>query len=128
MAAEGCFETIFVDLEDAGTPADAIAEIVARSRSVRSAWSKIKSSYTNTFARSPSSRGGFPFCGLGLKLRAGIDDGNWREKGDEVFAALAANERPVVVAIDELPVFLDRVLRDLTTESRRREGDASINS
>ena len=40
LAAEGRFDTIFVDLEDVGTLADAIAEIVARSGSVRSAWSR----------------------------------------------------------------------------------------
>ena len=123
LAAEGCFETIFVDLEDAGTPADAIAEIVARSRSARSAWSKIKSSYTNTL-RGLRRVEEVSLLRLGLKLRAGIDDGNWRQKGDDVFAALAANERPVVVAIDELPVFLDRVLRGpddrITPEGRRR--------
>ena len=123
LATEGCFETIFVDLEDAGTPADAIAEIVAWSRSVRSAWSKIKSSYTNTL-RGLRRVEEVSLLRFGLKLRAGIDDGNWRQKGDEVFAALAANERPVVVAIDELPVFLHRVLRGpddrITPEGRRR--------
>ena len=46
-----------------------------------------------------------------MKLRAGIDAGNWRQKGDDIFAALAANERPVVLAIDELPILVNRLLK-----------------
>ena len=45
---EGRFETVFVDLEDAGTPADAVAEIGARSRPVQGAWPRIKSGFANT--------------------------------------------------------------------------------
>lgn len=45
------------------------------------------------------------------KLRAGIDTGNWRQKGEEVLAALAGNDRPVVLAIDELPILVNRLLK-----------------
>ena len=48
---------------------------------------------------------------LRVKLRAGIDAGNWRQKGDEVFAALAGNGRPVALAIDELPILVNRLLK-----------------
>ena len=47
-----------------------------------------------------------------MKLRAGIDPGNWRQKGDAVCAALAKNERPVVLALDELPILVNRMLKD----------------
>ena len=46
-----------------------------------------------------------------IKLREGIDAGNWQQKGDAIFAALAANERPVVLAIDELPILVNRLLK-----------------
>ena len=36
---------------------------------------------------------------------------NWRQKGDEVFAALAKNDRRVVLAIDELPILVNRLLK-----------------
>ena len=49
---------------------------------------------------------------LRVKLRAGIDRGSWRQKGDAVCAALAKNERPVVLAIDELPILVNRMLKD----------------
>ena len=47
-----------------------------------------------------------------VKLRAGIDRGSWQQKGDAVCAALAKNERPVVLAIDELPILVNRMLKD----------------
>ena len=47
-----------------------------------------------------------------VKLRAGIDPGNWRQKGDAVCAALAKNEPPVVLALDELPILVNRMLKD----------------
>ena len=47
LAAERCFETIFVDLEDAGTPADAIAEIAAQSKSAQSVWRRVMPAFAN---------------------------------------------------------------------------------
>ncbi len=47
-----------------------------------------------------------------VKLRAGVDAGDWRQKGDEVCAALATTEQPVVLAIDELPILVNRMLKD----------------
>ena len=63
---------------------------------------------------------------LRVKLRAGVDAGNWRQKGDEVFAALAGNERPVALAIDELPILVNRLLKGddyRITPERRRAAD-----
>ena len=40
---------------------------------------------------------------------AGIAD--WRRKGDGVFSALAESDRQVVLAIDELPILVDRLLK-----------------
>ena len=58
-----------------------------------------------------------------VKLRAGIDGGNWRQRGDGLFAALAENERPVVLAIDELPILVNRMLKGhdyrITPEGRQ---------
>ena len=47
LADEGRFETIFVDLEDAAAPADAIAEIGLRARSAQGAWGRIKTLFAN---------------------------------------------------------------------------------
>ena len=48
---------------------------------------------------------------LKVRLRAGMNSGNWQRTGDQVFEALADNERPVVLAIDELPILVNRLLK-----------------
>ena len=108
---EGCFETIFVDLEDALTPADAISEIGVQSRSVQGVQRKLKSWLANTLREAVDRVDTLAVSEVQVKLRAGIDAGNWRQKGDEVFAALAENDRPVVLAIDELPILVNRLLK-----------------
>ena len=47
LAAEGNFETVFVDLEDAADAADAIAAIGAEVKSVEGAWRRIGSLFAN---------------------------------------------------------------------------------
>ena len=108
---EGRFETVFVDLEDAAAPADAVAEIGARSRSVQGAWPRIKSGFANALREAGDRVDLVTIAEVQVKLRAGIDTGNWRQKGDEVFAALAESDRPVVLAIDELPILVNRLLK-----------------
>ena len=48
---------------------------------------------------------------LKVKLRSGINAGNWNQRGDQIFAALAESEKPVVLAIDELPILINRLLK-----------------
>ena len=111
LGQEGRFETVFVDLEDAGTPADAVAEIGARARSVQGAWPRIKSGFANALRGAGDRVDSVSVSEVQVKLRAAIDAGNWRQKGDEVFAALAESDRPVVLAIDELPILVNRLLK-----------------
>ena len=113
LEQEGHCQTVFVDLEDAGTPADAIAEIGARSTPVQGAWRQLKSWLVNNLSEVEigTRLEEMPAHEVWVKLRAGINDGNWRQKGDEVFAALAQNDRPVVLAIDELPILVNRLLK-----------------
>ena len=114
LKVEGRFETIFVDLEGAFTPADAISEIGFRSRSAQGAWGRTKSLFANVLPAEVEVGGRVPALAaadLRVKLRAGVDAGNWRHRGDEVFAALAGNGRPVALAIDELPILVNRLLK-----------------
>ena len=128
LKVEGCFETIFVDLEGASTPADAIAEIGFQSRSAQGAWGRIKSLFANVLPAEVEISGQVPALADGdlrVKLRAGVDTGNWRQKGDEVFAALAGNGRPVALAIDELPILVNRLLKGDDYRERRDYGITS---
>lgn len=102
------FETVFVDLEAAHNPADAIAEVAAEARSTQAAWRRISSDFANFIGERIDE---LSFADIKMKLRAGIDAGNWWQRGDSVFAALAASKRPVVLAVDELPIMVNRLLR-----------------
>ncbi len=97
---KGAFETIFVDLQDAETPADAIAEIATRSRSVQDAWHRIRSVFDNVLRGFGDRLDSVGVGDLRVSLRAGMDAGNWRGKADALYAALAQNDRPVVLALD----------------------------
>ena len=112
LAAEGGLETVFVDLEDASTAADAVVEIGVESRRVHAAWDRIKAGFGNVLRGVEDRVDSLAIGEVRVKLRAGIDPGTWRQKGDEVCAALAKNERPVVLALDELPILVNRMLKD----------------
>ena len=47
-----------------------------------------------------------------VKLRDGIKAASWRRHGERLIRACAEHERPVLLAIDELPIFLSRMLRE----------------
>lgn len=123
LAAEGDFRTVFVDVEDAPTAADAVVEIAVRSRPEQRAWSRIRSAFANVVHELGDRIDEVAVSDLRVKLRAGVDAGNWRQKGDKVLAALADHDRPVVLAIDELPIFVNRMLKDddyrITPEGKR---------
>ena len=110
LAADGAFDTIFVDLEDASDPADAIAEIAAQARSAQGAWKKVRGSFLVALKDLGDRVDSVSVSELRVQLRAGIAAGNRWRKGDELFSALAANQRPVLLAIDELPIFVNRLL------------------
>ena len=111
LADEERFETIFTDLGDAADPADAIAEIGVQSRSAQGAWRRIKSGFADTLRKVSDRVDTLAVADVRVKLRAGIDAENWRQKGEEVFAALAEADQPVVLAIDELPILVNRLLK-----------------
>ena len=127
---EGEFATIFVDLEAADTPQDAVAEIGARSMSVRGAWHRIRSGFANVLSGVVDRVDTLSVAELHVKLRAGIDAGNWQQKGDEIFRALAENGLPVVVALDELPILVNRLLKgqDYRITPKRRQAADSLMS
>ena len=108
----GEFETVFVDLEAAADPADAIAEICVQARPLSGVWGRIKDSFANILKETGEHFEELAVADMKVKLRAGIDAGNWPQRGDAVFAALASSKRPVVLAIDELPILVNRLLKD----------------
>ena len=111
LEAKAGYATVFVDLEDAGDIADAIAAIATEATSVTGAWRRIQSLFANALRGVHEQVEELAIADARVKLRAGIDAGNWRRKGDGLFSVLAESDLPVVLAIDELPILVDRLLK-----------------
>ncbi len=124
----GEIEPIFVDLEAAGDPADAIAEIGVQAKEAPGAWGRVKRVFSNVLQHA-GRIDELAIADAKAKLRAGIDAGNWQHRGDAVLAALAENDRPIVLAMDELPILVNRLPkgdREHITEEGRQVADAFL--
>ncbi|MCY3982842.1 MAG: hypothetical protein OXE85_02865, partial [Roseovarius sp.] len=112
-----------VDLEAAMDLADAIAEIGVQARPLDGVWDRIKGNFTNFLQDMGNHVEELEVADMSVGLRAGINAGNWQQKGDAIFAALASSDQPVILALDELPILFNRLLRDdedqITVEGRR---------
>ena len=122
----GQVEPLFVDLEDAMAPEDVVAEIAAQTLSAQGRWLPIKRTFANFLEQAGRRIEELGFADLKVKLRSGIDGGNWKQRGEAVFAALADHGKPVVLAIDELPILVNRLLKGqdyrLTPETEAGRG------
>ena len=98
--------SLFVDLEDARDPADAIVAIGLQSKSLQSVWQRFR----ETAAKSLQHVEDVQLSELRIGLRAAINSGNWKEKGDVLLNTLADHQKPVVLAIDGLPLLVNRIL------------------
>ena len=111
LEEDGEFATVFVDLEGAMDAEDAVAEIATQARPLQSVRRRIMSQLRNSVRDVRNNIEELEVSELRVKLRAGLDAGNWQRIGDHVFEALAASDRPVVLAIDELPILVNRLLK-----------------
>ena len=53
-----------------------------------------------------------------VKIRAGLDEGSWRTFGEKLFGECAKHDKPVLLVLDELPIFLKRLLGEPEGERR----------
>ena len=100
---------LFADVEGATCPEDFLADVVEAAHPVRPIAAKTADGMTRWFRRNVEEVGAFEFR---MKFRASLDAGNWRRHGGEVIRNLAEHDQPVLLVIDELPIFLKRMLRD----------------
>ena len=103
---------LFADVEGATCPEDVIAGIAEAAYPVRS----MKSRFT-TGTLSLLSRLSHRIKDIGprqfrVSFRAELNTGNWRRFGEKLIRDCAEHDQPVLLVIDELPIFLKRMLRD----------------
>ena len=106
LEAEG-WTCLFCDAEAATSPEDLIAEIAYAAQPVTSllsrAWTKMRRYSDEKFEEVGVSH-------LRLKVRTGIDAANWKRQGEQLFRKCKAHDQSVLLVIDELPIFLQRIL------------------
>ena len=100
--------TLFADVEDATCSEDVIADIAEAAYPVRSISSRITSSMSRWFEENVQEIGASEFR---IKFRAGVS-GSWRRWGNELIEHCANHQQPVLLVVDELPIFLLRLLRE----------------
>ena len=97
---------LFVDVEGATCAEDAIAYIARAVHPVRPVASRFALDMKRWVNENIDEVSAFDF---GVKIRAGLDAGSWRHHGETLFRVCAAQEQPVLLVIDELPIFLKRM-------------------
>jgi uncharacterized protein len=117
---------LHVDLQEASSAADAAAELGVETRKHQSLWGKTKDLFANITRTATENIDSLQVADLKVTLRSGMTEGDWRTKGDRLFAILADSDKPVVIFLDEVPILVSRLLKgnDYTiTPERRTQAD-----
>ena len=100
---------LFADVEGATCAEDVIADIAQAAHPVRPISSRFAAGMQRWFSEKVEEISALDFR---VRIRAGLGDGNWRRHGEQLIRDCAAHDQPVLLVIDELPIFLKRILRD----------------
>ena len=104
-------DTAFVDLEDARDPADAIVQISLASRPLQSILRRAGEFKEAILRRFRNVQLAAQHEEVRFQLRAEINSGTWKSKGDLLMNDLARRDGKVVLAIDELSILVNRILK-----------------
>ena len=117
LEQSGQWVGLFTDVEGATCPEDVIADIARAAHPVRSIVARLGSKVQQAL-------GAMEEIGLStfrLKVRVELNAGNWRDRGERLLRGCAEHDKRVLLVIDELPIFLKRMLRE-TDGATRVEG------
>ena len=106
LGAEG-WTYLFCDVEAANCPEDVVAEMANAAHTVQSPMKRFRRGLGRWLGDRIEEVGISEFH---VKVRAGIDAGNWKRHGRNLLRDCADQERQVFLVIDELPIFLQRML------------------
>lgn len=101
----------FVDLEDTRDPADAIVQISLASRRLQSIPRRAGELTEAVSRRFRNVQLAAQYEEMRFQLRAEINSGTWKSKGDLLMNDLARRDGKVVLAIDELSILVNRILK-----------------
>ena len=98
---------LFSDVEGAVSPEDVVADIARAAHPVRPVARRMADAMGRLFNGRIDEIGAL---GFRIKIRAGLDAGSWKRHGEGLLRHCAAEPRPTLLVIDELPIFLKRLL------------------
>lgn len=103
------FAFLYVDLEACTSEADVVVKLAVRAREHRDLGEKLIDGLRSAIASFRSAVGEISIAELNLKLREALV-ADWRLQADGILDRLAAEGKPVVICLDELPVLLASLL------------------
>lgn len=115
---------LFVDLQKAMTAPDAVVELSIATQPYEPLWKKSVDLFSNILGSAKAAVDSVNIGLAGIKLRASLSGEDWLEKGDQLFKILSDSSQPVVILFDEIPILVNRMLKDnggsVTDEGRRQ--------
>ena len=117
LMESGGWITLFTDVEDAICPEDVIADIARAAYPILPIVSRLSGIITMA-QRTLGAVEEVGVSGFRLKIRAGLDAGNWRGHGERLLQGCADHDKRVLLVIDELPIFLKQMLREADGATR----------
>jgi hypothetical protein len=103
-------KALFVDAEQYATPAEMFAALGAAASGDAGFWGRIRAWFGKRMGDTVDRLEQVDLGVLKVELQAAMA-GSWRDDARAIVRALAEAEHPTVVAVDELPLLLDRVLK-----------------
>ena len=94
------------DVEGATCAEDAVASIAEAVHPIRS----ISARFATTMRQWISEVEEVSAADFRVKVRAGLNAGSWRHYGEQLLSECATQDQPVLLVIDELPIFLKHLL------------------
>ncbi|MFH0726628.1 MAG: ATP-binding protein [Pseudomonadota bacterium] len=101
---------LFVDVQDCSGPEEVIVAISIAIRQHQKIWLKILGVFSSFLGNMIDKIDEISIDKITLKIRESVA-GDWQAKGTSILETLAGAEHPVVLALDELPVMVNRMLR-----------------
>ncbi len=107
----GRYICLHVDLEKSFSPADAVVELSVTTHPHRGLWEKTPEMFRNALGSVTDTFESLKINDLTVTLRSGLTSGDWKDKGDRLFANLANSSQPVVIFFDEVAILVNRLLK-----------------
>ena len=117
LTAKG-WVALFIDIEDATSPEDVVAAIAAEAERVKGISEPFVQKMGRWLRTNVQEVGGRKFR---LAIRSALDTGTWRRHGDQIIKACAEYEHPVLIVLDEVPIFLVKLLKRKDGADRAEE-------